>query len=115
MGSGHADFSDDIVNALKSSPPMVKHFPTNQADLSDEIVNALKSSPLPMFKHFPPNVPLVSGPTTRTLSQHLSWQKQTRGDENISKDTIVSCLAVQRPPLSLNKNKINPSILWTVG
>ena len=65
MGSGHADFSDEIVKALKSSP-------------------------LPMFKHFPPNVPLVSSPTTKTLSQHLSWLKQTRSEKNISNNIVAA-------------------------
>ena len=64
MGSSHADFSDEIVNALKGSPPV--------------------------FKHFPPHVPMVSGPTTKTLSQHLSWQKQTRSDKNFSKDIVAA-------------------------
>ena len=72
MGSSHADFSDEIVNALRGSPPM--------------------------FQHFPPNIPMVSGPTTKTLSQHLSWQKQTKSDDNISKDIV----AALKEPLSVD-------------
>ena len=85
MGSSHADFSDEIVNALKGSPPV--------------------------FKHFPPHVPMVSGPTTKTLSQHLSWQKQTRSDKNFSKDIVA---ALKEPPDGDQSNRKEISQIWRI-
>ena len=97
MGSGHADFADKIVSALKGSSS--SNFPSGYSPhkfqgsshselLTGSSLSKLQGSLSSKFKHFPPVVPMASGPTTKTLSQHINLQKQTKTDKSIGKDIV---------------------------